>query len=110
MTNKWDRLAAGKLHNIKPSHTIQFIPLSEVSTKRKVKYRNFVCDHQPLETEKHRVRLTVGGDKLEYPDDATSPASTLIKTKLLINSTISYSHKGARFLYRDIKDFSLTPL
>ena len=30
LTNEWDRLAAGKLHKVKPSNTIQFIPLSEM--------------------------------------------------------------------------------
>ena len=111
LTNEWDRLAAGKLQRVKPSNTIQFIPRSEVPPNRKVTYGNFVCEHRPLKTEKYRVRLTVGGDKLDYPDDATSPASTLIETKLLINSTISDSHKGARFLSTDLKDFFLnTPM
>ena len=66
-----------------------------------------VCDYHPLKQEKYRVRLTVGGDKLEYTEDATSPAASLIKTKLLLISVISDSAKGARFMTLDIKVFFL---
>ena len=71
----------------------------------------FVCNHRPLKTEIWRTRLTVGGDLLECPYDAASPAASLIKTKLIINSTISDAHKGARFMAADLKDFFLnTPM
>ena len=32
-------------------------------------YANFVCDYLPLNLEPYIVRLRVGGDRLEYPDD-----------------------------------------
>ena len=74
-------------------------------------YGNFVCDYRPLKTEPNRVRLTVGGDKLDYPYDASSPVTNLIDAKLLLNSTISDAHKGARFMSADLKDFFLnTPM
>ena len=60
-----------------------------------------------MKTEHYRVRLTVGGDKLQYNYDATSPAASLIETKLLLNGTISQSSQGARFMKIDIKDFFL---
>ena len=66
-----------------------------------------VCDYRPLKKETHRVRLTVGGDKLDYNFDAASPAASLIDTKLLLNSVISDSAKGAKFMTLDIKDFFL---
>ena len=66
-----------------------------------------VCDIRPLKTEKFRVRLTVGGDRLQYPDNTASPAVSLLEAKLLINSTISQSSKGAQFMTIDIKDFFL---
>jgi len=48
---------------------------------------------------------------LEYNDDAGSPAANLLETKILINSTISDAHKGARFMSADIKDYFLaTPM
>ena len=66
-----------------------------------------VCDHRPLKTEQHRVRLTLGGDVLEYLGDASSPAASLIESKLIFNSVVSDSHRGARFMSLDIKDYFL---
>ena len=51
--------------------------------------------------------MTVGGDKLECEYDAGSPAASLSETKLILNSTISNAHKGARFLSADLKDHFL---
>ena len=45
--------------------------------------------------------------KLDYADDASSPAVDLLVTKLLINSTVSDAYKGARFCSVDLKDFFL---
>ena len=69
-----------------------------------------VCNYCPLKKEKYRVRLTVGGDKLEYSNDESSPAASMIDAKLLINSTISDSSKGSRFMTVDIKDFFSNPI
>ena len=66
-----------------------------------------VCDYRPLKSEPWRVRLTIGRDKLDYFEETASPAANLLETKLLINSTISDVHKGAKFLVIDIKDFFL---
>ena len=105
LSNEWDRLGDGRLGKVKGTNTIQFIPKHAVPLNRKVTYGNFVCDHRPLKTEPLRVRLTVGGDRLEYPYDASSPASSLIDAKLLLNSTISDAQQGARFMSANLKDF-----
>ena len=60
-----------------------------------------------MKAEPHRVRLTFGGDKLNCPYDAGSPAASLLETKLILNSTISDARKGARFLSADLKDHFL---
>ena len=60
-----------------------------------------------MKSEPNRVRITVGGDKLDYLFDAGSPAANLLETKVLINSTILDAPKGARFLTADVKDFFL---
>ena len=65
-----------------------------------------VCDYQPFKSEKYRVRLTIGEDRFQYPDDAASPAA-LLETKILLNSTISQSAHGCRFVTLDIKYFFL---
>ena len=47
-----------------------------------------VCNYRPLNDKKYRVRLTIGGDKLNYQDETASPTDNLLDTKILINSTI----------------------
>ena len=70
-----------------------------------------VCNYRPLKEEKYRVRLTIGGDKLDYNQETASPTADLIDTKILINSTISDAHEGTQFMSVDIKDcFLMTPL
>jgi hypothetical protein len=55
--------------------------------------------------------MTAGGDKLDYPGDASSPAVSMLDAKLHINSTISDAKHGARYLGLDIKNYFLgTPL
>ena len=70
-----------------------------------------VCDYRPLKDEKYRVRLTIGGDKLDYNNETASPTANLLDTKILINSTISDAERNARFMTIDIKDcFLMSPL
>ena len=93
------------------TNTILFITKDQVPSGRKVTYANFVCDYRPLKTEQYRVRCTTGGDKLEYPGDASSPTISLIDTKLHLNSVISDAKTGARYLCIDIRNFYLgTPM
>lgn len=107
--NELGRLAQGFDNRVDGTNTIYFIHRHEVPTDRKVSYSNFVCDYRPLKSEPYRVRMTVGGDKLDYPDETASPAASLIETKLIANSVIS-DHKtnNARFCSLDIKDFFLS--
>ena len=53
------------------------------------------------------MRITVGGNRLDYSADAGSPAASILETKLTLNSVISDAHKGARFMGADLKDFFL---
>ena len=93
------------MDNVTGTNTIVFVDKKDVPIERKVTYGNFRLDHSPLKPEPMRVRLTVGGDKLDYPFDATAPASGLLESKLIINSTISQQKKNARFISSDLKDF-----
>lgn len=63
--------------------------------KQKVTHANFVCDHRPLKSEPWRVRCVLGGDKLSYSEDASSPAASMLDTKLTVQSVISDASKGA---------------
>ena len=109
VTNELGRLAQG-IYNTKGNNVIAFIIKSNVPSDRIVTYANMVCDYIPHRQEKYRVRLTVGGDRLTYNDDVSSPTASLLETKLLLNSTISDASKRARIMILDIKDFPLQTL
>ena len=106
LSNELGRLAQG-VQDIKGNDVVDFIPYQSVPQGRIITYANMVCDIHPLKSEKYRVHLTVGGDRLQYPDDTASPAASLLEAKLLINSTISQSAQNARFMTINIKDFFL---
>jgi hypothetical protein len=87
------------------NENIFFIKKNQVPNDRKVTYANPVCDYRPLKDDKYCVRLTVGGDRLPYPEDSGSPAATLLEAKILFNSVISTP--GSCFTVADIKDYFL---
>ena len=70
---------------------------------KKVIYGRLVVDIRPLKEEKYCVRITVGGDKLDFCGDASSVAASLATVKLLPDSVVST--KVAKFTTADIKDF-----
>lgn len=107
LSNEFGRLAQGNKYNVKITDTIDFIPKSTVPQDRKVTYGSFVCDYRALKDDPYRIRLVVGGDRLDYNEDPASPAAGLLETKLLLNSVISDAHKGARFMSMDLKDHFL---
>ena len=107
MSNELGRLAQGNIYGVTATDTIDFIFKHDVPANQPVTYANFICDHRPLKSEKHRIRLTAGGDKLTFDVDAGAPAASLLETKLLINSVISDAKHGAKFLSCDLKDFFL---
>ena len=54
--------------------------------------------------------MTAGGDRLDYPDDRSSSAVSILNTNIHINSTISDAKKGARYMTMDIKIYLGTPM
>jgi hypothetical protein len=106
MANEFGRLASGVGTRMPTgTNTIFFIAKGEVPPGRTVTYANAICDYRPTKDDPWRVRLTVGGDKLDYPGDPGAPAASLLDSKLVINSTISTP--GAKFFTTDIKDYFL---
>ena len=69
--------------------TIFFIHPSEIPAHKKAPYGRLVVDIRPLKEEKYRVRITVGGDKLDFCGDASSVAASLATVKNLLNSVVS---------------------
>ena len=92
---------------ISGTNAMFFIPRHAVPAGEKVTYANFINNIRPVKKETHRVRMIVGGDSLDYEEDSSSPAVSLLDTKIMINSVISDSHKGARYATGDINNFYL---
>ena len=82
-----------------------FIKRNDAPQGKQVAYTNMVCDYRSLKEEKYRTQLMIGGDVLEYAEKSSSPAASLLETKIIINSVISDTHKGARFMTSDLKDY-----
>ena len=107
LINKLGLLAQGKYHVFQFNDTINFIFRSEFPRDRSVAYASFVCDYNPLKSEPYLIHCVAIGDKLDYPDDPVSPASYLIGTKFLLNSTISDAKKISWFMSYELKNFFL---
>jgi hypothetical protein len=86
-----------------------FYPQSLIPAHKRPTYGCTCCNYQPQKEEKHRVRLTVGGNRIDYQGNKSTPMTNLTTAKLLINSTISTP--GAKFLGINLANFYLnTPM
>jgi hypothetical protein len=78
--NECGRLFQG-IRDIPSTGTCFFIKLTNIPIDRKITYGKIVCDYKPHKKEKEHVRLTVGGDILDYSGDvATSTAQNPPRT------------------------------
>jgi hypothetical protein len=97
---------------MKATNTIFFLSHNEIChipKDRTVMYAHIVIDHRPQKEDPNCVRITVGGNLINYPFGLTTRTTDMVSSKLLWNSTISTP--GARFAGADIKNMYLkTPL
>jgi len=63
---------------------------------------------QPEKVKKNCTQFTVGGDRINYPDEVVTPTADILVTKILFNSVVSI--KGAKFMTLDISNFYLMTL
>jgi hypothetical protein len=106
--NECGRLFQG-IRDISGTDICFFIKLTNIPKDIKITYRKIVCDYKPHKKEKERVRLTVGGDRLNYSGDVATSTADITTFKILINSTLST--ENADMMMMDIKDYYLeTPL
>jgi hypothetical protein len=83
--------------------------LENIPNDRKITDGKIVCDYKPHKKEKERVRLTVGGDRLDYSGDVATSTADITTFKILINSILST--KDAAIMMMDIKNYYIgTPL
>jgi hypothetical protein len=92
---------------IKGTKTIKFIYKRKVPQERfkDVTYAKFVCTERPEKTEKNCTKFTIGGDRINYPGEVSTPTADLLVAKIFFNDTISTL--GAKFMTMDISNFYL---
>jgi hypothetical protein len=97
------------IRDIPGTDTCFFTKLKSIPNDRKITYGKIVCDYKPHKKEKERVRLTVGGDRLDYSGDVATSTAVITTFKILINSTLST--EDTAMMMMDIKNYYLgTPL
>ena len=69
-------------------------------------YGRIVVDFRPQKTDPNRVRITVGGNLIDYPYDLTTRTADLTTSKVMWNSVIS--KPGAKYACADVTNFYLT--
>ena len=96
----------------KGTNTVEFMTHDEIARIPKgkvVTYARIVVDFRPQKEDPNRVRITAGGNLIEYPHELTTQTADITTTKIMWNSTISTN--GARYAASDAKNFYLaTPL
>ena len=75
--------------HIDGTYTIFFVSRHTILKDKKITYANFVCNIKLSKIETHRVCLTVGGNKLAYDGDPSSPEISLLNLNIYLNSVIS---------------------
>jgi hypothetical protein len=102
LSNELGRICQG-IRNNAGTNTAFFFDLKRVPKNRKITYMaNWFVTSNPTK-KKHRVRLMVGGDRLDnIGDTGTSTADTTM-FKIFINSTLSTQE--AKMMMMDIKTY-----
>ena len=77
--------------------------IKNIPRDRVVMYARIVVDYREQKKDKHRARITEGGNLISYPFELTTRTTDLTTAKLLWNSTIST--KGAKCMAGDAKNF-----
>jgi hypothetical protein len=104
LSNELGRICQG-IRYVAGTNTAFFIDLNSIPKDRNITYGKLVCDFKPNRTEKHRVRLTVGGDRLDCSGDTATSTADITTFKMLINSTLSATE--AKMMMMDIKNYYL---
>ena len=85
------------------TNTIHFIHVYALPAGSKATYAQLVANIQPQKEDMHRVRLTEGGNIINYLEPIIPPTSEITTTKLLLHSVISTPI--TKLITSDIEDF-----
>jgi hypothetical protein len=107
-SNEAGRLFQG-IRDIPGTSTCFFVELMNIPKDRQITYGKIVCEYKPHKKEKEHVRLTVGGDRIDYSGNVATSTADITTFKILINSTLSTT--DAVMMMMDIKNYHIgTPL
>ncbi len=107
MCKELGRLAQG-FDTTKGTDTVFFMTIDEIKRipkDRTVTYARIVVDYRPQKEDPNRVRITVGGNLIDYPGELTTRTADLTTAKILWNSTLSTPN--AKFGTADVGNFYL---
>ena len=71
-----------------------------------VTYVRVVVDFRPQKEDPHRIRITAGGNLINYPGELSTRTADLTTSKLMWNSVLST--EGAKYMCLDIKKIYLS--
>jgi hypothetical protein len=94
------------IRDIPGTDTCFFVELKSIPNDRKITYGKIVCGCKPHKQQKERVRLTIGGDRLDYLGDVATSTADITTFKIIINSTLST--EDAAMMMVDIKNYYLS--
>ena len=80
--------------------------IRHIPTDRTITYARVVVDFRPQKADPHRIRITAGGNLINYPGELTTRTADLTTSKLMWNSVLSTDN--AKYMCLDIKNFYLT--
>ena len=86
--NEFARLAQG-YDGVEGMNVVTFIAKSDLPTNKEATYARYVVDYRPEKDEPWRLRITCGGDRLEYVGNTTTHSASMETIKCQLNSIIS---------------------
>ena len=105
------RLAQG-FESTKGTNTCVFMThdkIDNIPANQTVTYAHFFVIYRPQKADPNRVRITAGGNLINYPEELTTRTADLHTSKILWNSVLNT--KNAKYMCIDMKNMYLaTPL
>ncbi len=76
------------------TETIKFLVKAEIPRDRwrDITYAHIVYNERPEKKDPDQTRITMGGNRINYPGDCGTPTADLLTVELLLNSIISTQH------------------
>jgi hypothetical protein len=94
------------------TQTVHFMTHEEIKnipTDRTVTYARIVVVYRSQKADPYRVRITVGGNLIDYPGEVTTRTADIVTSKIMWNSVLST--KDAKYMCADASNFYLeTPM